>query len=587
MLREGELQELQAQIDSLTAQNLKLKEEIWLLKKPSEAVANVDHISKILGSLSISPHGRARYHGDSSSSDILRELLPDEAPQVFRYHALGLSEEITELVDAFPFGVTDCPYTATVFLPYFPDYDTAIQLANLYYKISTWMQEPVSQDEFFDTILKRIYAAPTTPDFEVLNAYHLSIFFTIMAHGSLYNSNDPQHLVNMAKYHALGLAAFSLDRLDLGATCATVQALLVHILFRFQSDRKSNEERWLMMGVCARVIHSLGIHRERPEWNLHPVEQQRRRRVAWEFYTRDLWTSIANGRPPTIMLDQTDTAFPDALDSTDEYHRCKYRFISECLWKSVQHIFVLKESSYTRVLEIDETIRSFSIPPDLQVPDEKMALQPWSLDPQRALHQYALLCMRESNLLYLHRSYFIRAIQENPADPLTHKFSPSVIAAFTSSCRLVCSLKRLYSSHSEVVSRTWFIWSSTFSACIVLVALVVKSPRCTLSSTALAELEQAAILFEKGSRPSCPARIREILSDVLRRAKAAYHHGSQPVPAVLDNLEVLVGHKSVIPVSDSPLDFLPGEGIVPFSSDSAEQGESWVQFLKSLGLDLN
>lgn len=58
-------------------------------------------------------------------------------------------------------------------------------------------------------------------------------------------------------------------------------------------------------------------------------------------------------------------------------------------------------------------------------------------------------------LLYLHRSYLAKALREAPKNPIGHKYSPSVIAAYRSARKLISILRGLYLAHPELTSITW------------------------------------------------------------------------------------------------------------------------------------
>jgi hypothetical protein len=71
-----------------------------------------------------------------------------------------------------------------------------------------------------------------------------------------------------------------------------------------------------------------------------------------------------------------------------------------------------------------------------------------------------------SDLLYVHRSYFARAIQDNSANPLEHDYSLSVMAVVRSAHRIITLFRDFHSVHSTACSRIWFIWSGLFASCV-------------------------------------------------------------------------------------------------------------------------
>jgi hypothetical protein len=61
------------------------------------------------------------------------------------------------------------------------------------------------------------------------------------------------------------------------------------------------------------------------------------------------------------------------------------------------------------------------------------------------------------DLLYLHRAYFVKAIRHPSRNPLGHKYSPSVLAAYRSARRLISSLRGVYAKHPQLTATIWFV----------------------------------------------------------------------------------------------------------------------------------
>ena len=70
------------------------------------------------------------------------------------------------------------------------------------------------------------------------------------------------------------------------------------------------------------------------------------------------------------------------------------------------------------------------------------------------------------DLLYLHRSFFARAISDHPKDPLGSPYGTSVIAAYRSAGSLVAMMRNLYTQLKEPCSRIWFLWGHMFSCAV-------------------------------------------------------------------------------------------------------------------------
>ncbi len=80
----------------------------------------------------------------------------------------------------------------------------------------------------------------------------------MMGDGVLYDPSPDAKLL-AEQYHALAQAAISIEPLLLEVTSATVQALFMMVRFIYNSDRKSNEARWVLNGLCARLAQSVSV----------------------------------------------------------------------------------------------------------------------------------------------------------------------------------------------------------------------------------------------------------------------------------------------------------------------------------------
>ncbi|KAK7466490.1 hypothetical protein VKT23_005212 [Stygiomarasmius scandens] len=521
-------------------------------------------LSSSIGCLSIGTDGQAQYHGESAASEYLQNLLPcagDEWEDKHHPEDNVLPQELVELMNAFPFGLKDCPYTKYLFMPFLPTQQRALQLVDLYYKEVAWMYDPVSRPDLDNTVLKPIYRLNGMASLDIVHSHHIAVFFSVLAAAVMFES-DPSSPSLARHYFALAKAAISLEPINQEATCATIQAMFTMVRYYYNSDRASNEMRWMLMGLCTRIALRIGLHRDSSGWNLDHEEQQRRRRLFWELYTYDAWTSVVNGRPPVMMIQHTDCRFPEDIEphikSNGEtelgFHVWKYRYSASCLSISVQYFFSTRRQSYTAVLDLDKKINKFPIVSHLQSPVAAPEVgRSWSTDPVKAMQQYCVVCERESDLLYLHRSYFVQALQQK-GDVLQHEYAPSVLAVYRSACRLITSLKGLYPNHPKPTSKCWFFWSGYLSSCIILGAIVVQAPSCHLARAALTEFEEALPFYREGSKECRPHATLTVLQNLLGRAVRTYSEFKAGIQHSQQNPEtdvLLGGQKTIINSSRS------------------------------------
>lgn len=528
-----------------------------------DSEGHIHEATDALGSLSIGQFGQVRYHGESAGSEYFQQLLTPNnisRPASTSPRDLDLPAEITELCNAYPFGLRENPYTKYLFLPCIPTRELALHLVDLYYGKVAWMCNPIVRNDFMSGIIDILYEQPHHPNLDRIHSHTLSVFFILLALGSLFD-NEPSAMHTAELYSALARAALCLDSIFNEATCSTVQALLLTTHFIHEQGRPHNEERWLLTGLCLRVAQTIGLQRDSAGWNLDPDEVQRRRVLFWELFSFDAWMSIVIGRPPALSINHSDCKFPEDNDivitssgnAEMGWYNWKFQYSASCLSACVSHAFNTRQPSYSAVLELDRKIRNVVVPSHLQAGPSEVAYV-WSSDSIKAMQQYCALLLRESNLLYLHRGYFAQALKEAPDDPLKHKFSSSVMAAYHSSRKLVSNLKSLYTVHPDPVGRQQWFWSSFFSSCVVLGALAAESPRCQYAQNACKELNDALVLYEQVPEICRSPATLAALQKLRHRttvAIAAVQAGSLPPrgshsPSIPDELDVLKGRKSII-----------------------------------------
>ncbi|KAI0792135.1 hypothetical protein C8Q75DRAFT_754615 [Abortiporus biennis] len=537
------------------------------LSREPDVQSNQPPLADAIGSLAIGDEGATKFFGSTSSSEYLSTLLLSDGVEGNveklrdpRY--LDLPYEILALVYAFPFGLADCPYDKNIFLEWLPQRDRAQCLADAYFLNAAWMFSPIAQGEFQQEILNVIYQEEY-PSFDFIHPHRLAIFFSVMAFGVAFKRDSGPKLQEI--YHALACACVSLHPISQGVTCSTVQAFFLFVRFLNHTVRTCAEQCWLIFGICVKVAqmvcyrftafkplshaskyrHSspsqMGLQCDGTTWNLDPNELQRRRIMFWELYTWDAWISFVMGRPPAMRLEETDCKFPwnDAHPSAPQepgFHAWKFRYTAACLPLTLKHAFNPGSLSYEQLLELDKKIRSFYVPSHLQVGENFK----WSTHAPTALQQYNAIVVKETNLLYLHRSSCAIALRENPANPEAHKYGRSVEAAKSSACRMCNAMRNIYLIYPDQLGRVWYFWSGIYSSCTLLAAIVIGSPGCQAAKDALLMLKIAYGVYEEGSSRCRPPKTLEILDKMHQRAQQAFKdfHGQSDPSSSLSRVKV-------------------------------------------------
>nr|GAT44715.1 predicted protein [Mycena chlorophos] len=525
-----------------------LSEELLKLKAPLQreapAMRNLSHpkdgdehnpdVVDAFGSLSISMSGGAKYFGTTANSwNETAEDNESDSSQLDNLQAQLeqlLPSDILRRASAFPIGPVPPPQdgdSLRTLLWYLPPGAKAAALRDVYFTHASWMYAPVSP-ESFDEVYGQFYAPSAAPPADQpLLAHRLALTFIVLSIGALMDTNEPAYNLEAEKYHQLARAALFLHSFFDQPTITAVQCLFLMTYYLFLSDRHGTGSgaRWAIMGIAVKVAQSIGLHRDSGRWKVDPVETQRRRELFWELYVYDSWGAWTMGRPTSFTLAHVDCKMPHSNDPPEDqaYHNWKHRFVSECMVHLHEQAFGARAPTYATVLQLDRKMRAFPVPQILQVagfgsseprqrgfPDSVML----------TLQRHIVLAIREMNLLYLHRSFFARAISDHPKDPLGSPYGTSVIAAYRSAGSLVALMRNLHSQVTELSERIWFLWTHMFSCAIILGSIVTRCPSMSLAPSALVQLDSACELFAKAARGF---RAGKVLNIMLRLQEKAHN----------------------------------------------------------------
>jgi hypothetical protein len=511
------------------------------------------------GSLSISISGKAKFFGQTANSWLFlqNETSEDDTPDASQANMHNLQSFLPPPILARASALTITPTPPGVSQPidpldlfwYLPPSERAMELRDIYYRQAAWMYNPVSLDMFNFEIWSQIYPPhPGLPADEPLLSHRLSILFMILAIGSLADTSLPPYNIEAEKYHQLAKAALFQDSFLDTPTINAIQALFLMTYYLFLSDRhaSSTGTRWAIMGLAVRLSQAIGLHRDSGRWKGVELEEaQRRRQFFWELFTYDSWQCFTFARPPSFALPHIDCRMPFANSDPSEdqiFHAWKHRFVSECMNLLHDQAFGAKTPTYATVLQLDRKLRAFPVPSILQVAGFGSS-EPMSTGYRDSttltLQRHIVLAIREMNLLYLHRSFFARAISDHPKDPLGSPYGTSVIAAYRSAGSLVALMRNLHTQLKDLSERIWFLWTHMFSCAIILGSIVTRCPSMSLAPSALVQLDSACELFSKAANGFKANKVLKIMLDLRIRAHDSldeFRKGSKTSPGRLDRL---------------------------------------------------
>lgn len=160
--------------------------------------------------------------------------------------------------------------------------------------------------------------------------------------------------------------------------------------------------------------------------------------------------------------------------------------------------FGAKTPTYSTVLQLDRKLRAFPVPQLLQIAGfgstESRGGSSYESIPL-ILQRHVVLAVRESreynnvipvicidyvsDLLYMHRGFYARAISDHPKDPLGSPYGSSFIAAYRSAGSLVALVRNIHSQLKELTERMWFLWTHLFSCSVSIIPSHVSLARHT------------------------------------------------------------------------------------------------------------
>lgn len=151
---------------------------------------------------------------------------------------------------------------------------------------------------------------------------------------------------------------------------------LILVFYTDYSLDLSDDYRWTLTGMATRLAMRMGYHRDGDTLGICPFQSEMRRRI-WAFVRgADTWQSYKVALPAMVRSTVVDTKLPRHLldEDFDEntvkfpperpltevspltYTIAKGRFMNAFAW-ILEHMQVIKGSTYEEVLRIDEALR--------------------------------------------------------------------------------------------------------------------------------------------------------------------------------------------------------------------------------------
>ncbi|KAL7418056.1 fungal-specific transcription factor domain-containing protein [Mrakia frigida] len=514
-----------------------------------EEGANLHDFSENFGHLNLNPDGTSRFHSQAGSYYLLPDEVtspesqassqapPDPVPNPLLTSTVDFSLGIffQPAGDAPSLGGSPSSSSGTrasieALLVSLPSRDNASAMCETYYRNGAWMYGVLPREYFFSSYFDHVYSNSSDPAHEISNQ-KLAIVFLMIALGHLFDLNSPPQSKNSRKFFGLAKAALSINP---AVSLDYIRALLLcsnYIMHHTDKVASSGETSWAILGSCIRASQALGLHRDGENWNLEREVVEERRLLFWEVYAYDLLQSTNLGRPRAMDLATVDTKFPTPTGQRlNHYPQAKYRLL-RLLEVVNNHQSLVRVRSFESVLKLDREIRLFekTLPSELHLASDRSD-QPDEEDAEaRSFHvqKLAIKTLVNMSLMYLHRSWFARALKDHPEEPLTSRWAQSYVAVLEASKTLVDVLSSVVALQLPLVTRFWLFFFHAFSATVSLAAAVIQAPASSLAQAAFQEIERSVSIFQlvqSGSRP------RDELPTLLRLRDRAFEKLSSNPP---------------------------------------------------------
>ncbi|KAG7442877.1 uncharacterized protein BT62DRAFT_904567 [Guyanagaster necrorhizus] len=479
------------------------------------------------GTLAIRDDGAATFYGRSAGQESLligevNEAKESSASPETRHSTTttwtsDLAPPVTELSTSFPFSTVPTGIDLDYLVEnHIPEWSEGYRLCSLYLETAPWFFGAVHQRQLYDELIPLWYqdgarrptnstppsatSAPVTKG----GAHDLALLFIIFCFGALTDMNLPAAPDNPVceQYYDLTKAALSIEPLlERPPSVATVQTLSLMAIYEgLKSGENSIESTWTLMGMSTKLAQS--VHRDCARWKLPPAEVQKRRALFWELFITDGWQSLATGRLATFSLPFVDCELPLDVDQSmaadgtiqPSFPHWKARFGAECVAAVVQGTLTSRAPKYSIILDLDRKVR------DMELPKYAQGSPPEGVGLSETMSHYMPTNYRELTLLYIHRCFFVHAINSSPSDPIKSQYAPSFLAGYRSACDLLASVRQQFTRFPAQIARFWVLWTHAFSSTVMISSVVIHGPTCKVAPAALLELKAACDLFDTAAR---------------------------------------------------------------------------------------
>ena len=194
----------------------------------------------------------------------------------------------------------------------------------------------------------------------------------------------------------------------------------------------------------------------------------------------------------------------------------KYHLARDVYTLVLEHVLRTKSVKYSEIVKLSQKFRdvtptAFDSLLSSHRPQHSPSLMLSYLCSQ---YQFHSVYLRESRfrtadihillaVLLLHKPALVAALLENPTNPLSTEFAPSLLSANRCASFLTHNLVGQFEKHPESYYRFWFPWIQGFCAAMISGSIGLRSPGCPLAENAIGDLSLMVELFQRGKARGC------------------------------------------------------------------------------------
>ncbi|KAF8514968.1 hypothetical protein JB92DRAFT_2916501 [Gautieria morchelliformis] len=499
----------------------------------------VEETLEIFGSLSIGEDGSPVFHGATSLSEhfVRKSVLgkTDHQSLLSTAEQSLLPASLRLLSALFPFTPETISSNSDIneMLPYLPPATEALEIVDRYWHHLGLGNAPIRRHHFMKNIFDHIY-----PQNAVIvqlvpsDAHRLGVMFITLAMGILTDITKPILSTEAEMYHQLARASLSFDPICENTTIHGLQCLVsITQYLRASPTRASAEYLWALNGVLLKLGSSIGIFRDSRRWLTDVDAIEQREVICWELLFMEVWQSFTSGRPCSVDFSLADSRRPPEFAAAsaglpgffDGLADWRYR-----LAPIINNVMLVVQRSgpvkYTEILNLELQLRECPMPEGLSVPLMSSPLTGLPSDATtQHLQRFTALITRESACCLLHRRFLVLAMQKEGNEPPKTPFWYSAFQAGYSAVWISKAQVAMYRRYPELISRVPLFWSISFSAAVVLGAIVARYWNRDYAKGTLRPFEKLCALFEEAADTSLqPLNALEILRRLRQRVQAKF-----------------------------------------------------------------